>query len=155
MNYYARSGATHIDGTPIFATSADRAAEEEVARRLVAAWGCELHRFGALAPVDWYALRDGRMAGVVEVKSRGHRKADYPTVFLNVRKWMWLTRYSMGLGVRALFVVRFADALCWVPLDEVDARRHRIGGCARQVKARSDVEPVIEVPVELMREIAT
>lgn len=152
-SYYDRQAATHLDGTPVFATAADRQAEADVAAALGRAWGCELRAFGPLCPVDCYAVRDGRLAGLVEIKSRSHPSGAYPDVFLNVRKWLALTLGSAGLGVPALFAVRFTDGVFWVPVAEVDARPVVIGGCREQVKARSDVEPVILVPVAIMRRV--
>jgi hypothetical protein len=152
-DYYERRTARHLDGSPIFRTAEDERAEEDAARRLEAAWGCTLQRFGKLSPVDWFAVRDERMVGVLELKSRGHTSDTYPTVFLNVRKWLALLLAAHGLGVPAIFVAQFPDCLTWVPVAEIDARRHRIAGCRRIVKARSDVEPVIDVPVSQLRRI--
>lgn len=38
--------------------------------------------------------------------------------------------------------------------DEDSERQVKIGGCVRQVKSRSDVEPVIEVPISKMTLVA-
>jgi hypothetical protein len=150
-SYYDRSNVRHIDGTHVFATAEDSRNELEVAAVLREVWGCELHRFGALSPVDWYSARDGRVSGLLELKSRTHRHDQYPTVFLNVRKWLALSMGAVGLGVPAGFVVRFTDGVAWIPIADVDASRQRIGGCSGRVKSRSDVEPVIEIPVASLR----
>lgn len=153
MSYYARESSTHLDGSPIFTTTSDVTSENEISALLEREWGCEMRRFGLLAPLDWYSTRAGRLVGVLELKTRSHPFAQFPTVFLNVRKWLALTLASTGLGVPALFVVRWADSLGWCSVADVDARVHRIGGCSRRVKSDSDIEPVIEVPVELFRKI--
>lgn len=153
--YYDRRVVTHLDGTPIFATVADVQSETEVAALIEAAWKCQVHRFGLLSPIDWYSTRAGRLVGVLELKTRSHSTAAFKTVFLNVRKWLCLSSAEVGLGVPALFVVRFTDAVRWVRIVDVDARLHRIGGCARAVKADSDVEPVIEVNVDQMRSVVS
>lgn len=153
MSYYDRVAAVHIDGTPIFATAEDAAAEREAFTAIEAAWGCEIHPFGPLSPIEAYATRHGRLVGLVEVKHRSHRFGEFPTVFLNVRKWMALLLGSQGLGVPAVFVVRFADGLWQVEVGRVDPQRVVMGGTTRMVKARSDVEPVIEVPVEQLTKI--
>jgi hypothetical protein len=153
-DYYSRTGATHLDGTPIFATAEDQANEKDVAGRLARAWGCRLHQFGVLSPVDWFAERDGRLVGVLELKSRTHEAGRHPTVFLNVRKWLALHLCATGLGVPALFVVRFTDSLMWVPVSDVPTDVVKVSGCRSVVKSRSDVEPVIEVPVAAMKAIS-
>jgi len=151
--YYDRQNVVHIDGTPIFQTREDQANEADVAALVSGHWDCRVRSFGALAPVDWYAERHGRLIGVLELKSRHHRREKYPGVFLNVRKWLALTMASMGLRVPAVFVVRFDDGVWWVPLTEVDASQHRIAGCSRIVKSVNDIEPVIYVHNEKFREL--
>jgi hypothetical protein len=155
LSYYDRPGQTHSDGTRIFQSQTDSAHEVAVADILAVAWRCEMHRFGALAPVDWYALRHGRIVGIVELKSRTHGSDKYPTVFLNFRKWLALQLGAIGLGVPASFVVRFTDCLMWAPLQDIDPRQTRVGGCAKHVKPVSDIEPVIEVPVASMRRLSS
>ena len=46
--------------------------------------------------VDFFALRDGMLVGVLELKSRSHTSTTYSTVFLNVRKWGSLMLYHLG-----------------------------------------------------------
>jgi hypothetical protein len=150
LTYYDRKVQTHLDGTPIFKSAEDEAHEDSVAREIEEAFACQVRSFGRLALVDWYAIRDGRMVAVLELKSRTHSSDTYPTVFLNVRKWLALTQASLGLGVHAIYVVRFTDATRWVSLTEVDATKHAIGGTLRIVKSRNDIEPVIHVPVSAM-----
>jgi hypothetical protein len=150
-DYYARQAATHLDGSPIFKTADDERNERDVAAVVEAVWRCELHSFGRLSPVDWYATRAGRLVGVLELKSRTHPHDRYGTVFLNVRKWLALVLAATGLGCPAVFAVKFTDHTRWIDVADVDIRNARIGGCRTVVKARSDVEPVIEVPVSAMR----
>jgi hypothetical protein len=147
-DYYERRSTEHTDGTRSFQTPADRAKERRVAEFLEKHWNCEIHSFGALAPIDWWASRHERVTAVIEIKSRSHPCGEYPTVFLNVRKWLALTLASVGLGVSALFVVKWQDCLGFVRVDEIDASKVRIGGCKRIVKSENDIEPVIEVPVD-------
>jgi|SRR5215472_2472305 len=151
MSYYDRTNVVHLDGTRVFHKPEDSLAEREVAAVLEVAWKCQLRQFGALSALDWYALRFARMIGILELKSRTHALGDYPTVFLNVRKWLALQLASVGLGVPAIFVVKFTDWVAWAPLVEIDATAVRVGGCRTLVKSRSDIEPVIEVPITLLR----
>lgn len=150
MSYYDREPITHLDGTPIFKTAEDQEAEDLTAAVLEKHFDCELRCFGKLAPIDWYALRKGRLVGVLELKARQHEAATYATVFLNVRKWLALNLAAVGLGVPGLFVVRFTDQVRWICVNKVDAEKHKMGGTTHMVKSRSDQEPVIEVPVAEM-----
>jgi hypothetical protein len=153
MAYADRTYRTTSDGLRVFSQPEDHASEEAAARILEAAWKCRLHRFAQFDSIDWWAERDGRMVALVEIKTRSHAAGKFPTVWLNVRKWLAMSLGSAGLGVPALFVVRFADSLRWVNVGQVDASQQRIAGCRQVVKARTDREPVIDIPVVQLREV--
>src|SRR5688500_988415 len=108
-SYYDRAPATHLDGTPIFRTAEDEQNENQVAAVLAREWGCEVRGFGHLAPIDWFAVRAGRLVGLLELKARTHASGRYPTVFLNLRKWLALQLAAVGTGVPGIFVVQFTD----------------------------------------------
>jgi hypothetical protein len=152
-NYYTRTSSTNSDGTPLFATQADNASQAAVAEMIERSFGpgLQVKQFGHLCPIDYYAERDGRMAAAIEIKCRSHDSLAYPTVFLNVRKWLAMKMASVGLGVPAFFVVRFTDQVLYVNIDDIDASKQRIGGTSRIVKSKSDREPVIEVPIAGMQ----
>lgn len=137
-----------------FESDRDRDHEREVAATLQAAWGCVLHSFGGFSAVDWYAVKDGRLVGVLELKCRTHASTAYPTVYLSLRKWLSLTLAAVATGTPAYFVARFTDGIYWVRVSEVDARRVRITGHAHP-RARMDVEPLIDVPVRAMTAVPT
>ena len=153
-DYYQRTTTQHLDGSPIFKTEQDEGNEREVAAIVESVWSCQLGSFGRLAVIDWYASRNERLVSLLELKTRTHDSLRYETVFLNVRKWLALTLGSIGLGVPALFVVKFTDGVRWINISEVDPSDSRIGGCARIVKSRNDREPVIEIPVAQMKVLA-
>lgn len=155
MSYYERCTTTNVDGTPIFKTDEDERSEAEVAAIASEVWNCQFHAFGRLSPVDWWVERDGRLVAVAELKTRTHDHRRYPTVFLNLRKWSALTMMSAGTGRPAFFVVRFTDGIYWVNVAQIDASKVIIGGCKKFVKARSDIEPVIEVPVAQLTPLVT
>jgi hypothetical protein len=117
-----------------------------IAELIAGRWQCSVRPFGALAAIDWYAERHGRLVGVLELKSSSHAFGAEPSVFLDVRKWLALTLAAHGLGVPAIFVVRFAaGATCWTPLRRIDATRCRI------IKSDNDIEPVIDVPLTVLK----
>jgi hypothetical protein len=147
MNYYDRT-ATMVNGAPFFSNSLDARNETETARQLEKAWRCEIRPFGQLCPIDFYALRNSALVGLLELKSRTHESTKYPTIWLNLRKWLALTMGETGLGVPALFVVKFLDGLYYIPVNEVPTNQIKIGGTKHIVKSHTDIEPVIEIPVE-------
>lgn len=147
MKYEERAGSLHTDGTPIFQQQQDRDGERLVVERLKSAWGCEIEPFGMLAPIDYFATRHGRLSAVLEIKCRSHAQHTYETVFLNVRKWLALGLAQVGMGVPAIFVVKFTDAIGYIRWEDIPGNRLSILGCSRRVKSRSDIEPIIEVRV--------
>lgn len=151
LSYYARGKILHLDGTSVFQNESDRRNEEEIAALLSRQWRCLIRPFGALCSVDWFAERDGRLVGVLELKSRGHESGKYPTVFLNVRKWLALSLATVGLGCPAIYVVRFSDGVYWCRVAEIDARVTRMGGCSTIVKSHNDIEPIIVVQLAMMK----
>lgn len=153
MSYYNRQTRINSDQSPLFSCDADVESESEVIAMLSAAWKCEIRPFGMLCPVDFYALRDNRVVGVLELKTRAHERTMYPTVFLNVRKWLALKLASYGMGCTAIFVVRFTDGLFFIPVDKVPVGRVSIGGTKELVKSHTDIEPVFEIPIELLKEL--
>lgn len=153
-SYYQRSAVPVGDGTYSFASSKDSESEISVAKLVEARWNCELHHFGKLSPIDWYATRHGRVTAVIEMKTRSHSADRFLTVFLNVRKWLALSLAEAGLGVPALYIVSFADEQRYIRVNEINASQMRVGGCRRVVKASSDIEPVIEVPVNAMKKLS-
>lgn len=152
-NYYLRGETINSDGTPLFAIDYDKSNEDEVRSALEKAWKCEIKPFGRLCPIDYYSTRDGRMVGLLELKSRTHESTKYATVFLNVRKWIALLMGQNGLGVPAVFVVKFIDGIFYISVGDVDASKTKIGGTSKIVKSGSDIEPVIEVPISSMKRI--
>ena len=147
-NYYERQTRPNTDGTPLFHTDHDKKLEWSVARQLELLWHCTIKPYGNLCPVDWYAERHGRPVGALELKGRQDTPyGTYPTVYLNVRKWLALHLHQMGIGTPSLFVVKWQDYLGFMRVDAIDTSRVKIGGCKEIVKSHTDIEPIIEVPV--------
>lgn len=153
MDYYDRETTTFLDGTPIFKTEEDERSESEISKAIEKVWVCKLHSFGRLSLIDWYAVRHGRPVGLLELKTRSHDSHKYETVFLNVRKWLALQMASCGMGLPAIFVVRFTDGVRFISLADVDASRFSMGGLKHIKKSRNDIEPLIEIPVRDMKEL--
>ncbi len=148
-NYYTRKA----DPLGHFANDADRQNEKLVALELENAWGCEVKPFGPLSPIDFYALRNGLMVGMLELKSRTHASTRFDTVFLNLRKWLAMRMGEIGFAVPSVFIVKFTDGIFYIPLADVPTGKIVIGGTKRIVKAYSDIEPVIEVPINLLKKV--
>ena len=154
-DYHDSAATTYIDGTSIFKSDKDEKAEAAIARRVAPIWGVKLHSFGKLAPIDWWAERTGRFVGVCEFKRRYNPMRQYPTVFINVRKWLSLMLAETGLGVPALYLVEWDDATRWIDVKHIDPARNRIGGTQRAKDGINDIEPIIEIDIDTMKELTS
>lgn len=154
MTYYQRKPTYTPSGIPLLSNALDMSYEDEARQILGYLWNCEIKPFGRLSPVDFFALREGALVGVLELKSRTHASTTYPTVYLNLRKWGSLMLYHLGMGCPALFVVRFTDGFRWINITSVDATQMKIAGTRRIVKSHTDIEPIILVPVKAMETLA-
>jgi hypothetical protein len=130
-------------------TSADTANERAVADVVEGRWCCKVNSFGEFSSVDWWMSRDGKMAALAELKCRNNASTKYSTVFLALRKWLDLQRFSLAFGLPSFFIVRFTDCIRFIDVREVMGVLS-IGQNSRNEKA-NDTEPVIEVPIASMK----
>lgn len=156
-DYYKRKSFRHTDGTFVFENETDRERKDETARIIESKWGpyLQIKCYGQLNEIDYYATKHGRLALYIEIKCRNHKSDTYDTVYLNLRKWLALTVTGLCTGKPSIFVVRFLDKILWIPLVEVDAAQVSIAGTNRIVKSKTDIEPIIEIPIKSMRQISS
>jgi hypothetical protein len=152
-DYYSRENQPHRVFGYTFKTKEDEKNEKWIASLLESKWNCECKSFGHFSPIDWWFEFNGVMIGIGELKARPHKWDKFKTVYLNVRKWLSMQLATIGLGVPAIFVVKFTDNVMWINIKDVDASRHIIGGCTKIVKSRNDIEPIIEVPINSMSDL--
>jgi hypothetical protein len=154
VNYYQRQASVNSDGSPIFENAGDDFNERRVKARLEETWKCSLHRYPRLHAVDWYAERDQRVVGHVELKFRHHSVDVYPTVFLNFRKYASLLMLEIATGIPSTFVVAYSDGVVkWIRASEVPVNDLRMAGTARIVKSSSDREPIFFIPIDAMTDL--
>lgn len=146
--YANRRQHRHSDGTLVFKTREDERKENAVAKILERAFDCTIHSYGSLAPVDYWAEKDGRIHGYFEIKCRSHESTRYPSVFLNVRKWCNLVNFS-HTGYPSHFVVEFTDGVFCIDVHNIDPRDVVLGG-TRARDGRNGYEPMINVPIAHM-----
>jgi hypothetical protein len=136
----------------IHETDDDRAAEARIAAKLADVWECEFTHYPQCHYVDYYAYRDRRLLGYVELKRR-NRAADYqPHVYIDVTKWADLVRLAEGEHPALYVVVFTVDRVCkWIDARDVNTSAHiRVG---RRDRGEIGVHPAIELPVADMRDV--
>lgn len=150
-------------GMPSRSAESNRAArearplEDQAAARLGVAWSCDVFRFAEFSPLDWYCSRGPQFIGVAEIKCRKVRLGAYPTIWLAVRKYHWLTLAAERHKCGAVFVVGYTDALMWINASDIDARAENIRANAGRIDRglANDVEPMIEIPVSSLLRVPT
>lgn len=155
-DHYERAQTLNTDGTPLFCADSDKRAETLICSTLEQAWECTVHPYPRLSPVDFYLEKHGRVVGILEAKTRRCPSTEYPTVFLNFRKWTALRMAQLGAGVPALFVVHWTgdDVMRWARVDAIPVGVElRVAGAARRISNPCDFEPMIEVQIEGMRRL--
>lgn len=148
MAFNPRQPITHIDGTMVFQTKEDQQRQAAVARRMEQVWDCKLHAWGALTVIDWYATKNGRLAGFAELKSAPYRSDRYPEIRLAFRKWMALASITERTNIPSVFAKRFTDCIKWIPFRLIDPRITIIGGADRPVDLPNNYEPMIVIPMK-------
>ena len=154
MSYYEREEYFDEDGNKVFITEEDKANQEGVAEFLGRVWKCKFHSYGSLCAIDYWVERNGLIVAHAEVKARSHTHDQYSTVFLNMRKWLALTLAEVSSGIPSLYIVKFTDAIKHIRVSEVSVKDAiKVGGTKRIVKAKTDIEPVICIPVSQMTSV--
>jgi len=151
-SYYNRTSRVHTDGTLVYETEEDHQQKLEVADYLERPWNCLFKDMGRLSPVDFVVNRHERPSAVVEVKCRPHPLERYPTAWCNDRKYDWLLSWSAGLRVPGFFVLKFTDGVFWINVKDIPPDT-RMGGCRKLVKSTTDIEPVHDIPLDLLHRV--
>jgi hypothetical protein len=77
-----------------------------------AKYGCTLHEYGGeFAPIDTYAVTDGRQVGYVERKTRNFPSTRHTTAVIDVRKWIGLLSAEFATGHPAILAYGWSDGV--------------------------------------------
>lgn len=128
-----------------------RRREEELARRIEAAWGVELHRQPELCPFDYVASRDGRSLALIEMKCRGCSVDQHPVMTLDLHKLSTVVEWARWCQLDPLLVTSYTDGEArWLNLAKLDGTPLPIRVIGRTDRAdKADREPAVEMPLEL------
>ncbi len=132
-------------------TAADKDREEAITRDICRAWSCKAGSLGRYSRVDRYLYNGDKLRCAIEIKARANRDSNtFPTVLLNLDKFMNLAYLEALTRLPAYYFVLFKDGLYYV-----DVRQVR--NCPIVVRGRkdrnlqNDVEPCYEIPITEFR----
>lgn len=96
----------------IYQTAEDKKRQGSVAERLMEAWNCDFVTAPDLSFVDGKVLDSGgRLAALVEIKTRRNASTKYPTYMLSAHKWRNALQAANEYRVPFMLVVEFTDGI--------------------------------------------
>ena len=130
---------------PIYETSQNRAAEQEVVDRLSKAWQASIVRFPKLAKVDRLVFSGGMARGWLEIKCRKNRVDAYPTYMISARKIQDGLALSDTTKIPFILVVSWLGDIRWIKVESMYPTRS--GGRVDRGDAQ-DIELVCDIPLD-------
>jgi len=138
---------------PTYETNADHIVEELIADQLRDTWKCALSRTPRKYPYDYVAEVNGKVAALIEIKSRNNAHDKYPTYMISADKIVTCQTAASTLGLRFFLVVSFNDQLMyWVY--RKDDFTVDLGG-RRDRNDDADWEPVVHIPMTHFKKVTT
>jgi hypothetical protein len=128
--------------------------EDEVAAILGRAWRCQVRPSPRFCPYDFELDRAGRMAAIVEVKTRRCSHDKYDETYITLEKWYRLFDLSRALDLPAFYVVNFTDEIRFIDATRIDPRKFETCGRTDRPYMRHDISTKILVPVTEMGRVA-
>lgn len=151
LDYFQAEGVVMPNGMVSAASRRSIELERAVMSTLSFIWSLKMGSFGRFAPLDFWAFRDNKFVSVMELKTHAHGIDKYGTTQLNLRKWGWMKLYQ-DLGVKVIYLKLFLGDLYYIDFANIKTTDAvRIGGCHKAFKSVTDVEPVIDIPVDELK----
>ena len=119
-------------------------------------WGISYsHVFcSKVSPIEWCLEKDGRIACVVELKTRKIPSTRWDTVFLSNRKRHNLFYAAKGLHCAPIFMVKWSDGVIkWINVLDVLELPMSLQGRPPRYGSVNDIEQIVDVPIDKMRDL--
>jgi hypothetical protein len=139
-------------------TENDRIEENKVTERICKAWKVESGGMGAYSPFDKYLYSGEILKAIIEIKIRWNRKFDsFPTVLMNLDKYITLINLEIYTKIPALYIVAFSDGIYYIKASDIHDNLEKLQIVVRGRKDRegvkNDIRPTIDVPLTLFTKI--
>jgi hypothetical protein len=138
----------------LYESKEDRSNEREVASRLASIKACDFKKLPMAYYIDWVFLRNQKPVAIAEVKCRSNPSTQYPTLMLSLAKWMHGKQLAKELSVPFLVIIRWTDGIFWHEASDKSLISHGFGGRTDR-NDDQDVEPVVYIPINHFRKIAS
>ena len=130
---------------PIYETSSNRMAEQEVVDRLSVAWKATILSLPKLAKVDRLIISDRKVRGWLEIKCRKNKADAYPTYMISARKIQDGLSLSEATKLPFILVVSWLGDIRWIKVESMYPTR--TGGRVDRGDAQ-DIELVCDIPLD-------
>jgi hypothetical protein len=149
QGYKKREEYISVNGIKSRSNDSDARREQDVRKIIEEKWECKLQYIGKFTPIDFFVIKNEKLAGYIELKSRSNFTDTYPSLFMDINKWMHLQLASVSQGVPAYFFCQFIDQIKYIKVSEIDARRMCV--IIKDDAGIREYEPVIEIPINTMK----
>ena len=103
----------------IYESAEDRAAEAEIADALGNRWGCSMVKLPPRYPVDFAAVKDGRIRGWIEIKKRNISMGQYTSIILSLKKLIEAQGLAHCTRIPAIFCVGTDDGIFYAEITTI------------------------------------
>lgn len=133
---------------PAYETEGDLLRERKAIEAIEAIHGVSLRKTPRFYAIDYCLMKDGKVAGWVEIKGKTFPRETYPTFYTSVEKFLRLVRMGHFTGLPSFLICSWSDGVFYSMQDAHAGRRYdiRMGGRTDRNDS-DDVEPVIHIPV--------
>jgi len=136
---------------PIYESSADRAAEAHVIRKLAEReQGVQFVKLPRLSVIDYMVVSNGEVKALVEIKNRRNAADKYPTYIISERKLKDGLELSKLLNVPFIVIVSWLQDVRWVKIKQLYPAK--TGGRYDRGDVQ-DVEQVCHIPVSDFKQL--
>jgi hypothetical protein len=125
--------------------------ENSVAKRIAADWECSPKKLTHPYRIDFALEKDGLIKGWLEVKCRDFPSTRYSTLMISVLKWETGILHAQATGLPFIIAIRFTDCIKYYRYSSKHELSVTWGGRTRTSRDRSDLEPVVHIPMELFK----
>lgn len=128
--------------------------EAHIAAMVERRFSWSLYRYAPADPIDFYAVKDQRMAANIEIRCRSRSSRDSMWFSIATNKYHALFTAWLAFHVPSLYVVAFTDRVCWLDIARVEQHRPpRFDSSHAVTKGRSAGECFVDVSMDALEEL--
>lgn len=133
-------------------TVEDLLTEKNAALYIEKEFDCDITKLSErLYELDWAISREGKVCAFGEFKRRRFSRSKFQTLILSAAKWMKGIELARFYSVPFILFIQWDDGIFYLNSEEFQAHTLRLAGNHRG--QNGDIEPCVEIPVELFKKV--